>query len=340
MSLKQSLDYWRLNFQRAGILPELIDEYIDYIEILLKNNVPIIFDFKHLCLLLGRNEFYIASVINSSNNHYREFQIPKRNGGKRTIKAPYPTLLECQRWIHNNILKKAKIHSSAHGFTLKKSIITHAKVHVNKEQLLKIDLKDFFSSIEINSVINVFKEFGYSHKVSFYLASMCCLDNALPQGAPTSPMLSNIVAKSMDNRLLQYARRFNFNYSRYADDLAFSGSNIPAIHIKYISNILNSCGFTVNNSKTILYKFKRKRILTGISIADSEIKIPRSYKSKLRQEIHYIRKYGLESHMKKNKIRKSNYLHCILGKISFWLSVEPDNKFAMQARIDLEQMIP
>lgn len=335
MSITKTLNYWKKGFEKSGIKPEVEEEYILYIKPLLKNDVPIIFDFNHLCLLLGRNQAYLASVINSNISHYREFEIPKRSGGKRTISAPYPALLECQSWIYINILAKVKIHSSAHGFTFNKSIISNSKVHVGQNHFLKIDLKDFFPSITINQVITIFKSLGYTHKVSFYLASMCCYGDVLPQGAPTSPMLSNIVAKTLDNRLIKYAKKFNLRYTRYADDLAFSGESIPFKHIEYITKIINSCGFIVNEKKTLLQQEKHKRIVTGISIAQNEIKVPREYKRKLKLEIHFIRKYGIFGHIRKNKIKNPDYLLSIIGKIHFWLSVEPDNKYARQALIDL-----
>lgn len=335
MSIKKSLNYWKSGFEKSGLKSELTEEYLSYIEPLLRNKVPVIFDFYHLCLLLGKNEAYLASVINSNVSHYRKFEIPKRSGGKRIISAPYPTLLECQSWIYANILTKIKIHSSAHGFTFKKSIITKSKLHVGQNHFLKIDLKDFFPSITMNQVITIFKSLGYTHKVSFYLAALCCYDDVLPQGAPTSPMLSNIVAKGLDNRLLKFSKKFDLKYTRYADDLAFSGDSIPVKHIEYISKIINSCGFIVNEKKTILQQEKHKRIVTGISIAEDVIKVPRAYKRKLKLEIHCIRKHGLLGHMRKHKIRNPDYLLSIIGKIHFWLSVEPYNAYARQALSDL-----
>lgn len=335
MSITKSFNYWKSGFEKSGLKSELIEEYLSYIKPLLKNDVPVIFDFNHLCLLLGRNQAYLASVINSNVSHYREFEIPKRSGGKRIISAPYPALLECQSWIYENILTKIKIHSSAHGFTFKKSIISNSKIHVGQNHFLKIDLKDFFPSITINQVITIFKSLGYTHKVSFYLAAICCYGEVLPQGAPTSPMLSNIVAKSLDNRLMKYSKKFNLKYTRYADDLAFSGDSIPVKHIEYITKIINSCGFVVNEKKTILQQEKHKRIVTGISIAEDVIKVPREYKRKLKLEIHCIRKHGLLGHMRKHKIRNPDYLLSIIGKIHFWLSVEPENTYARQALIDL-----
>lgn len=331
MNKKQLIEHWRKKFESAGIKPEVTDIYINYITPLIENEVPIIFDFNHLSLLLGRTSQYLASAVNSNSEHYRNFKIPKKKNGFREITAPYPALMECQYWIYNNILKKIKIHPAAHGFTFQKSIITNSTIHIRQEQFLKIDLKDFFPSIKINRIISIFKKLGYSHRVSFYLASLCCYNGELPQGAPTSPMLSNIIAKPLDTRLFAFAKKFNLKYSRYADDLAFTGKRIPKNFIEYISTIIEELDLEVNPSKTILQQKKGKRILTGISIADKEIKVPREYKRKLKQEIHYIKTFGLSSHVRKKKIRHPHYLQSIIGKVIFWLGVEPKSEIAKDA---------
>lgn len=335
MNKNQLLNYWEENFRSSGLKPELLSSYYVYVKTLIENRVPIIFDFEHLCLLLGRSKEYLASAINSPAHHYRSFQIPKKKGGGRNINSPYPALLECQYWVYENILKSQKIHPTAQGFTIKKSIITNSQLHVSQKEFLKIDIKDFFPSIKINRVISVFQKLGYTNHVSFYLASLCCLNEELPQGAPTSPVLSNIISIHLDKRLFAFAKKFNLRYTRYADDLAFSGESIPPILISYISRIISESGFQVNSTKTILHKTRGKRILTGISIANDQIKLPRDYKRKLKQEIHFIRTYGLSSHIRKKKIKNPNYLESIIGKVCFWLNVEPESN---QATLALEYL--
>ena len=332
---KESLDKFENFYIDNAISEELKLHYIDYSKILKQKNVPVIFDFEHLKLSLGVSSKFLAGVVNSSSSFYRKFNIPKKRGGSRVITAPFSSLLKCQKWIYIHILKDIHIHPCAHGFTSDKSIITNAKVHLNQKEFLKVDLKDFFPSITITQVINIFKSIGYNHQVSFYLASICCYENHLPQGAPTSPVLSNIIAITLDNRISALARKINLNYTRYADDLAFSGDVINIRHLEYIKNIIQECGFSINEKKTLLQKEKTKRILTGISIANNEIKVPKDYKRKLKQEVHFIRKFGIEDYVAKNNISAKDYLKIILGKLNFWLAVEPKNHFAVQAYQDL-----
>lgn len=339
MSKKKILQNWTSYFKSRDINKDTYTKYLSYISVLLENNAPIILNFDHLCLLQGRTKEYLSSVVNSPNNHYREFKIKKRSGGERTITSPYPALLEMQYWIYNNILKTIPINPTAHGFAYKKSIITNSKIHAGQKELLKMDLKDFFPSINISRIIYVFKQLGYPNSISFYLASICSFNESLPQGAPTSPALSNIISKKLDNRLIKLAKKFNLRYSRYADDLTFSGQRIPVKFIEYIKNIITDEGFEINESKTRLYKDRTKRIVTGISVNEKEIKLPREYKRDLKQELHFIMKYGLESHISKKKIRNANYLNSILGKVNFWLSVEPGNDFAILAKRKLNEYI-
>lgn len=340
MTNKEIFNKWSVFYESKGISNDLKLMYLEYISILLDNNSPIIFDFQHLAQLLGRKTFYLASVVNCPNNHYREFKIKKKSGGSRLITAPYPALLEMQEWIYHNILIQVPINPCAHGFTGKKSIITSSKLHTGRKELLKLDLKDYFPSIKINRIIFLFKSLGYPNNIAFYLASICSFEESLPQGAPTSPIISNIISKILDKRLLSLSKKFDLRYTRYADDLTFSGNKIPSKFIEYATEIISDEGFNVNESKTRLYKnddkkIKRKRIVTGISVTEDKIKIPRKYKRDLKQELHYIFVFGLQSHIRKQKIKKINYLHSIIGKVNFWISVEPDNEYAIESRTKL-----
>ncbi|MFC1510217.1 reverse transcriptase family protein [Candidatus Omnitrophota bacterium] len=332
MSNIKILHKWKSFFEDKGLKESLVQSYLEYIESLLLQNLPIIFETDHLSLLLGRTSSYLNSVLFSPESHYRNFKIKKRSGGYREIDVPYPALLECQYWIYKNILSKIKLNYCAHGFAKKKSIVTNAKVHLNQSELLKIDLENFFPSISKNRVIAMFCRLNYPPKVAFYLASICCFDGHLPQGAPTSPSISNILAIQLDRRIFAFSKKFNLKYSRYADDLAISGDKLPVKFIDYLTNIIHAEGFKVNTSKTQLYNKKGKRILTGVSISTDKLKIPKEYKRKLFQEIYYINKFGFHSHVIKKKIRNPYYINSIIGKLNYVLNVEPDNDKARAFR--------
>lgn len=334
--LNITLEIWKAFYQSKGLEQAFITECLNYARVLLKQDLPVIFDLNHLSVLLALDKDYLYSTIYGSAAHYRTFQIPKKKGGYRELSAPHHTLKYIQTWIYTNVLSKVKINYCSHGFCPKKSIITNAKVHVDNQSLLKIDLKDFFCTITINQVITVFKNLGYAPKVAFYLASLCCLNNTLPQGAPTSPSLSNIVAKQMDYRLLKLCKKLGFKYSRYADDMAFSGTKITPDFADYVKKIINNCGFVVNENKVKLYKGEGAKILTGLSLSNNQIRVPREYRRTLEMELYYIKKYGLGEHMRRKRIKNPNYLESMIGKVEYWLMVEPDNKRVKSYREYLE----
>lgn len=327
----QIIKNWEKLYIDSGVTPDVYKVYLQYANNLLGQQLPVIFSFTHLSQLLGRTTKYLASVINATDKHYRSFEILKKSGGKRQIDSPYPALLECQYWILSNILCKLPVHEKAFAYTKKKSIKNNAELHLKQNSFLKIDIKDFYPSIQLNKVIQLFKNLGYSHQVSFYLASICCLKNHLPQGAPTSPILSNIVFFSLDNRLEKLAEKFGLTYSRYADDIAFSGKNIKPVFLNYVKTIIESGNFRLNEEKTIIQNKPGKRILTGISIASDVLKIPYSFKRELKQAVFYIEKYGLYSHLNNIKNKNPDYLLSIEGKIIFWLFIEPNNEFARKS---------
>lgn len=340
--MKKSKDFiksWEKFFKSIGLPEVMISEYVSYIVPLIEKDLPIIFEINHLSKLLGRKQSYLTSVAFGSEKHYRTFEIPKKSGGVRIISSPYPALLECQYWIYNNILSKVQVHNSAQAYVSDRSIITNAKIHIGNKLFLKIDLKDFYSSIKRPRIVWAFRALGYAENVSFLLASLCCKEQCLPQGAPTSPVLSNIISYHLDVRLSNLSKKLGIVYSRYADDMAFSGDNFTPHIIRYIEKIINAEGFEINHKKTIFQIGEGKRILTGISIAEDVIKIPREYKRKLRQEVHYIFQHGVISHMNKTKIKNPYYLKSISGKLGFWISVEPNNTFAKAARLKINEMI-
>lgn len=204
---------------------EYISACVTYAQKLCDNNVPVIFDFKHLSLLLGYKPAELAFYLFASEElFYTQIQVPKKNGGFRNIEIPSERLKEIQRWILRNILENIEIHGACYGFRKGKSIFDHAQLHVGKECVLSMDLKDFFPSITQKEVFNLFYKEGYTKKVSYYLSKMLTKDGVLPQGSPASPMISNIVSHHLDKRLNELAKCYNAVYSRYADDITFSGA--------------------------------------------------------------------------------------------------------------------
>lgn len=299
-----------------------------YVHNILEQNGVVIIDVEHFSLLLGIENEVLCRMINSPEKFYREFTIKKRNGGERIITAPYPSLMSVQQWIYKNILlRTTNFQPQAKGFVPGLSILDNAIPHLKRSQVLKMDITDFFPSIGINRIIRIFKKLGYHHKLAYALAALCCYHNRLPQGAPTSPILSNIVMRHLDRRLDGLSKRFNLTYTRYADDLTFSGEYIPLKFIEYVQLIIENGGFIVNLGKTKLLQKNAKKIITGVSITSGIPTIPKKLKRRLRQEAFYIHKYGYNQHIKhcKHNIDPAYKLR-LLGKFSYWNSIERNNE--------------
>lgn len=304
---------------------EALERYSQQLE---SKGFPVIYGSAHLSQILNLDPWRLAGMINRTNYYYYSYEIPKRSGGMRKISAPNPALSSVQQWILDNILCKIEVREVAVGYRKGKSIVDNAIPHIGKEKVLKMDLKDFFPSITLNRVWYVFRNCGYTKKISYYLAALCCLDGYLPQGACTSPAISNIIAKPMDARLMGMCAKFNICYTRYADDLTFSGERLPVRWIDYVSDIVHNERFKVNDEKTKLLRRGAQKIITGISISQDELKIPRKYKRSTRQEVYYVLKYGIINHQEHiGKRFDVIEVERLIGKLCYWKSVEPENSF-------------
>lgn len=171
---------------------------------------------------------------------------------------------------------------------------------------------------------------GLCSKLSYFVSWLCTCNNELPQGACTSPVLSNIVFLTMDLRLSRLAERFDLSYSRYADDIAFSGERIPRNLQNLASKILLQGGFSLNHEKTQLKLAGAKKILVGVSISTGYLKAPKEFKRKLRAQIYELEKFGENLSV----IKRFDPLvyERVLGRINYLLQIEPDNKYALEKK--------
>ena len=209
---------------------------------------------------------------------YRSFELSKKKGGTRKISVPIPELMNVQKAINTVILNEFHMSSYCVGFKKNMSLVDNAKPHLGAQTLLKFDLKDFFGSITFEQVYKQFKFYGYGNLVSKLLC-MLCLDGEfkVPQGAPTSPTLSNLVALKMDKRIGGYCAKRNLVYTRYADDISISSKNkLSKIDIACIHNVVKKIveeeGFLLNEEKTHCFFEGQQMRITGVVINDNLIK--------------------------------------------------------------------
>lgn len=301
---------------------------LQYVTDMLNRGGVIVINALHLAQLIGIDEELLNQMIVLPDHFYRSFTIPKRSGGERLISAPYPALMMAQKWIYETILLPGvEVSESATGFVPGKSIVDNAVPHLHSKEILKMDIKNFFPSIGIQRVISVFKGLGYYHRVAYYLASLCCEDKRLPQGAPTSPILSNIIAKRLDYRLKHLADKFELVYTRYADDMTFSGEHIPVKFLSIVTDIVANEGFEVNAEKTVIMRERNRKIITGVSVSSDKPCIPRAKKRWIRQQTFYIERYGLRSYMRRKHIVDPFYDMRMNGYLAYWKAIEPDNPY-------------
>lgn len=307
-----------------GYSSETIESNLFYAEKLFKQNLPIIYDGYHLGLLTGIKYEYIYKTANAPKRMYRKFQIPKKNGGIRTINEPLPNLKIVQKWILVEILEKVKISAYAKAYKKRSSIRDNVRFHKNQEKVLRLDIKDFFINIKQRKILSIFLSLGYNMEVSVLLSKLCTLNGSLPQGAPTSAYLSNIMMKSLDDELSKYCTENKIRYTRYADDMTFSGSFKEWKLIKKVKRTLKWNKMVLNKDKIHLMRQHNRQLVTGV-IVNEKLQVRKSVRKDLRKQIYYIEKWGLEDHMKFIGVNtpKDIYLKSLSGKVAYCLFINP-----------------
>lgn len=321
-----------------GKSEEYCIQQLKYARKLFDNNFPIIYNPLHFCKLVGYTEEYVFAACNQPKSFYRTFFIPKRNGKKRKIDEPLPSLKEIQNWIYQEILCNVKISSYAKAYVKGKSIKDNARFHKRQKKVLSMDIKDFFPSIGFKQILNVFRNIGYRENVAVLLANLCCLNNSLPQGAPTSPILSNIIACKLDNKIVDYIGKEKIRYTRYADDLTFSGDFNEGDIIKNVERIANRLGFKINEEKTRVRKRNQRQEVTGI-VVNEKMQLSRKIRKQIRSDMYYIQKYGVESHLEHIGEARGNYLYHMMGLISYAAFINPHDENLKEYRLFLKEEI-
>lgn len=325
---------YRLSGVQSGIDEEQIDCLIDYARCLNENNIPIVFDQQHLALLLGMDYSYLLGITNNQTGCYKEYRIPKRKGGFRTIMEPLPTLKYIQTWILHEVLYpllKTHVARQATAYVPGKGIRDNVKFHKGKETVMRLDIKDFFDSIGFFHVLDIFLGLGYEKSVAVMFANLCTVRCSLPQGAPTSPMLSNMILKPFDETIFNYCKSRKIMYTRYADDMTFSGSFDRFKLTLLVTQLISKIGLKLNYSKTVVKRRWQRQTVTNI-VVNQKIQTRRDYRRKIRQSVFYIKKYGLinqTEHYNKKKgtcLSADSFLMHVMGQVNYALQINPKDK--------------
>lgn len=276
------------------------------------------------------------------HTHYQRFQIPKKSGGTRVISAPMPQLKAAQHWILENILYKIKNNESAHGFVPGKSIVTNATPHIGQDIVINLDLRDFFPSIAYKRVKGLFCKLGYAEQVATILALICTepeidellLDGRkyyvaktarhLPQGAPTSPAITNLICYKLDRRFVGLAAKYGYAYTRYADDMTFSAKGAATDKagqlLRAVKMFVKEEGFTIHPDKLKVMRRGDKREVTGI-VVNEKLSLDRTTLRKFRALLHQVGQTGLSN---KTWGKGKNIISSMEGYANFVYMVKPE----------------
>lgn len=291
--------------------------------------------------LLGVEAGRLNEILGEISAHYHQFWIRKRKGGYRIISAPDRELQSIQNTIYSRILSPVTmIHPAAVGFRCGHSVADNAAPHLGNRYVLKMDIHDFFPSIRISRVKKTFCRIGYPDNVSRVLTALCCLNRHLPQGAPTSPSLSNIVGYDMDVKLSALAAELGLTYTRYADDLTFSGNVFPKeLILPRIKQIIKEESFEPNHKKTRFMNEYGKKIITGVSVSSGvKLTIPKARKREIRKNVYFILTKGLAEHQRRIGSTDPVYLKRLIGQLCYWRSIEPDNAYVSDSIASLKRL--
>lgn len=256
---------------------------------------------ENLALLLGKAALKLLAL--AELPIYNEFQIPKKSGGMRQIEDPAPELKKVQRKLNDYLQAIYHFHrtDAAFGFITNpkddpspRHILSNAQVHLGYRWLLNVDAKDFFYSVTEDRAQEIFQHapFHFKEAIAQLLASLCCYKGRLPMGAPTSPVLSNFASIQMDHQLGELAKKHQWKYTRYADDMSFSGpSEITEDHFVIIQQVIETHGFELNLKKKKLYSpADEDKQVTGLLVLDDRIDLPEEYLKQLGEAIDYLDK--------------------------------------------------
>lgn len=282
--------------------------------------------FESFAKEIGFNMQVLDNYVTYADSFYKTFYISKKNKTKkRQIDCPSKELKSIQRWILSNYFNDIPISDRANGFVKGRGIKRNAQFHLNRSFILSIDIKDFFPSISQKQVYEALVKNLGENELNLKLAKLCTFKRHLPQGAPTSPALSNIVFKDIDDEITNFCKKKLVVYSRYADDLVFScDTKITLVEIySFVNSLLRTNSFNINKIKTKYFSGKGRMVITGININEGRLSVKQEIKRNLRSNIYNL------IIKKDTQINKNS----VAGYLSFIRDIEPEYYHKMKEYI-------
>lgn len=290
---------------------------------------------------LGISARTLYGLSNNISKHYQEVKIPKTDGGVRVLSVPDEALKRVQRAIAQKLLAYEPVSVYAKAYKPGSNIRKNAVLHVGKENLLKLDVYRFFDSISYTAVKEkVFPSNKYSEQIRILLTMLCYYKDALPQGAPTSPIISNIIMREFDETVGSWCAKKSITYTRYCDDMTFSGCFCEDGLIPFIREQLRTLGLILNNRKTLFLKNGNRKTVTGV-VVNEKANTAKEYRRHIRQEIYYCQKFGVAEHLRQLSCDQSptSYLLGLLGRVNYVLQITPDNTEFSEYKKQLSELL-
>ncbi len=275
------MGFWDWLFRRLDIKPEVVSGPRP-------NRRKTGLDANELANRLGISVDQLRSI----HPTYHRFNLPKRSGRPRRISAPVPQLKELQRRALKRVLRRLRVHPAVMGFERGRSIVHNAAAHVGSAVVVRMDLREFFPTTTTDRVRRYLSFIGWDQEAADLLTDLCTLEGGLPQGAPTSPRLSNLVNYTMDARLAGLAKKVGAVYTRYADDITFSfpvdNHDLIAGMIGSVKAIVHDYGYRLHHRRklSIRRRHQNQRV-TGL-VVNEHVALPRQTRRRLRAVRHKL----------------------------------------------------
>lgn len=280
--------------------------------------------------MLSNDRFPRKRRRKSKYTNYHTVIIHRGRGHRnRKLSVPNSFLKMVQRRILEHYLYNLDVSAFSTAYCRGKSLLDNASPHIGKEYIVKLDISHFFDNIDDDMVFMIMRQLGLTMPATSMLTNLCVHNGRLPQGAPTSPYIANLVMKHFDEKLGVWCAENNITYTRYCDDITLSGTKkaIESSHpIGKIRRMLYRIEFNLNEKKTVFASSSQQQKVTGI-VVNEKPQISREMRRAIRQEVYYCAKFGVTESLKRNglNISAKEYHHSLLGRISFALQVDPAN---------------
>lgn len=359
---------YRQNGRAQGTSDDVLDAALAQAHAVESRGLAPILTLNHLAVRAGVSYHYLRDIASRAYDPYDDLVLLRRNSRKmRPISIPQPPLMHVQRWILHRVLGRIPLHTSSYAYRTGSSIRACATQHAGARWLVKLDIRSFFETIDERKVFRVFQDAGYVDLVAFELARLCTRSaryakhidvrkfigdakprviqpysqevlGFLPQGAPTSGALANLVVHDLDITFSALAQQQRMVYTRYADDLTFSSiEDFNLRHatqlIRDVDTALRSAGFSLHKKKTHVVPPGSRKVVLGLLVDRDHVRLNRAMRSRIAEHVRGVEKFGLAPHVAHRRFSSIDGLvHHVDGLLAFATDIEPGWAAEMKAR--------